>query len=434
MRKVLCVGFVATLLAGVLYAQDITGDWQGTINQGGRQLRGILRITKGDDGRLHGIVIPIDMTTDWGAGIPVNSITLQDSILKFTVDSTQGAYEGKVSADGNSITGTWKQGQEAPQPLDYKRATEETAWKDPSPHTVQLVTVDNDVKLEVLDWGGTGRPLVLLAGLGNTAHVFDKFAPKLTPTYHVYGITRRGFGSSSAPATGYSADRLGDDVLAVTDALKLNRPVLAGHSIAGEELSSIGSRHPEKVAGLVYLDAGYFYAYYDAVRGDMNMDVPELKKRLEQLHLGMSPKDQMTAAQELLGILPRVENDLREWQKDLAVMPAATLTAQTPAPAVPPAVAAVIAGEQKFTKNILVPILAIFAVPHDEGALAGSDAAARAAMEARDEVTTGEQAKAFERGLPSARVVRLPHANHYVFLSNEADVLREMNAFLNSLQ
>ena len=57
----------------------------------------------------------------------------------------------------------------------------------------------------------------------------------------------------------YSADRLGDDVLAVLDALKLNRPVPAGHSLGGEELSSVGSRHPERVAGLIYLDAGYAY-------------------------------------------------------------------------------------------------------------------------------------------------------------------------------
>ncbi len=120
-----------------------------------------------------------------------------------------------------------------------------------------FITVENNVKLEVLDWGGSGRPLVLLAGLGNTAHIFDKFAPKFTATYHVYGITRRGFGASSSPspsgAATYSADRLGDDVLAVIDALKLNRPVLAGHSLGGEELSSIGSRHPGKVAGLIYL-------------------------------------------------------------------------------------------------------------------------------------------------------------------------------------
>ena len=46
-----------------------------------------------------------------------------------------------------------------------------TSWQDPSPHVAQFVTVDNNVRLEVLDWGGSGRPLVLLAGGGNTAHL-----------------------------------------------------------------------------------------------------------------------------------------------------------------------------------------------------------------------------------------------------------------------
>src|SRR5271156_6550221 len=98
----------------------------------------------------------------------------------------------------------------------------------PSPPTASLITVDKNVKLEVLDWGGAGRPLVLLAGLGDTAHVFDEFAPELSARYHVYGITRRGFGASSIPASGYDADRLGDDVLAVLDSLKLFRPALVG--------------------------------------------------------------------------------------------------------------------------------------------------------------------------------------------------------------
>jgi Alpha/beta hydrolase family len=136
-----------------------------------------------------------------------------------------------------------------------------TSWRDPSPHTIQFVTVDKNVRLEVLDWGGSGRPVVLLAGGGNTAHVFDEFAPKLTANYHVYGITRRGFGRSSFSASEHGADGLGDDVLAVIDSLKLNRPVLVGHSIAGGELSSVGTRQPERVAGLVYLEAGYPYAF-----------------------------------------------------------------------------------------------------------------------------------------------------------------------------
>lgn len=72
--------------------------------------------------------------------------------------------------------------------------------KDTSPHTVRFVEVEKGVKLEVLDWGGNGRPIVFLAGLGFTAHDFDDFAPKFTGEHHVYGITRRGFGESSAPA------------------------------------------------------------------------------------------------------------------------------------------------------------------------------------------------------------------------------------------
>jgi pimeloyl-ACP methyl ester carboxylesterase len=164
------------------------------------------------------------------------------------------------------MTGTWIQGSR--QPLTFQRATSKTEWKDPSAHSTQFVTVDRDVKLEVLDWGGSGRPVLLLAGLGNTAHVFDGLAGKLAASYHVYGLTRRGFGASGAPTSGYGADRLADDVLEVIDFLKLNKPVLIGHSIAGEELSSIGSRYPQKVAGLIYMDAGNSYAYYDSTVGD----------------------------------------------------------------------------------------------------------------------------------------------------------------------
>jgi non-heme chloroperoxidase len=93
---------------------------------------------------------------------------------------------------------------------------QQSAWRDPSPHIVRFVSVEKQVKLEVLDWGGLGPPLVLLAGGGDTAHVFDDFAPRLTAANHVYGITRRGFGRSDYATTpANAADRLGEDVLAV---------------------------------------------------------------------------------------------------------------------------------------------------------------------------------------------------------------------------
>jgi len=181
---------LATLLGGALCAQDIAGDWQGTL-KAGKDLRVILQIAKGENGGWSATLYSIDQSPE---GIRANSVTLQDSTLKVTVDAIRGTYEGKVAPDGASIKGTWTQG--VPLPLDLQRATKETAWqRDPSPHTVQFVTVDKNVRLEVLDWGGSGRPVVLLAGLGNTAHVFDDFAPKLAGAYHVYGITRRGFGA-----------------------------------------------------------------------------------------------------------------------------------------------------------------------------------------------------------------------------------------------
>ena len=76
---------------------------------------------------------------------------------------------------------------------------EASAQRDSSAHKVRFVTVEPGVRLEVLDWGGSGRPLIFLAGAGDTAHRFDGFAPQFTAQHHVYGITRRGFGASSKP-------------------------------------------------------------------------------------------------------------------------------------------------------------------------------------------------------------------------------------------
>ena len=183
----------------------------------------------------------------------------------------------------------------------------------------------------------------------------------------------------------------------------------------------------ERVAGLIYLDAGYAYAYYDRSRGDLGIDLIDLQKKLEQLQPGRGPQDPRHLIEELLAaILPGFERDLKETQKKVTEAPPGL-----PTPALPPISQAIMAGMQKYT-DIRVPVLAIYAAPHATGQPFKDDAA-RVAPEARDEATTGAQAKAFESGVPSARVVRLPHANHYVFFSNEADVLREMNAFLGSL-
>lgn len=124
------------------------------------------------------------------------------------------------------------------------------------------VELSDSVNLELRDWRALlepGRadamPLVLLTGLGNTAAVYDDLAPLLARRQPVVAITRRGFGGSSAPTTGYDVATRVEDLRLALDRLGLERVVLVGHSIAGDELTAFAGRHPQRVAGLVYLDA-----------------------------------------------------------------------------------------------------------------------------------------------------------------------------------
>jgi pimeloyl-ACP methyl ester carboxylesterase len=156
---------------------------------------------------------------------------------------------------------------------------QQAAWRDPSAHATRLITVDEGVQLEVLDWGGSGPAIVLLAGLGDTAHVFDDFAPMLTARYRVIGVSRRAHGRSSAPATGYGFARLAEDVVRAIDAVGVDKPVLVGHSIAGEELHVLGARYSAKLAGVVYIDAAFNRADgedYDAAARSCPLPVPGL--------------------------------------------------------------------------------------------------------------------------------------------------------------
>ena len=351
---------------------------------------------------------------------------------------------------------------------------QESQWHNPTPHNVQFVTVEPTVRLEVLDFGGSGRAVILLAGEGGNAHVWDDFAPKLTSGYRVYAITRRGYGESSAPATGYSADRLGDDVLEVMAALKLDKPVLAGHSIAGEELSSIGSRYPERVACLIYLDAAYAYAFYDSIHAqgeDLTVDINELRNQIDRLQSG-AENPRPLIQQLLQTTIPTMEKDLKvrqdssnhprlpnapapttadfasfaayqAYQKrvlgwprtegnlrgQFEVTPDGHLGKSRLSPALH---AAMMAGEQKYT-SVKVPVLAIFASPADPGPLAHNDTEALAGFEAYDAAITAAQIDAVRSAAPSAHIVLLPQANHAIFISNEADCLREMRAFLATL-
>jgi pimeloyl-ACP methyl ester carboxylesterase len=431
----MCAFLAVSCWSVALRAQDIAGTWQGTAIVNGEAFRQVFKISRAD---AHWRVVYYDLDEEPDP-VTAGSVDLDGSRLKVAFSSMASApngatYDGSLSADRQSLTGTWTQsdGQYA---LNLRRIATKDAWPLPLPHTVRFISVETNVRLEVLDWGGSGRPLVFLAGLGDDAHVFDQFAPKFVNTNHVYAITRRGFGASSAPpftAVNYSAARLGDDVLAVLDSLRLARPVLAGHSIAGEELSAVGSEHPERVAGLIYLDAGFGYAFYDTSLGDFEIDRADLQHKLDLLAFGkVAGVDHRNLLHELRDtLLPRFERDLDQQSALYDETPTARLKAVAPNSLPPSAASAVIDGEEKVTR-IPVPILALFAYPHQPiPAREGVDSVTHAWLQAQSDFFAAEHAAAFARGLPSARVVCLPNSTHYLFRSNEADVLREMRAFM----
>ncbi|WP_353071429.1 alpha/beta fold hydrolase [Tunturiibacter gelidoferens] len=276
------------------------------------------------------------------------------------------------------------------------------------------IAVDGNVKLEVLDFGGSGRTLIFLSGMGLDGHEFDDFAPMFLPNHRVLAISRRGFGKSSAPTPdeeNYSADRLGKDVLAVITALKINRPVLVGHSLAGEELSSIATSHPEEISGLIYLEAGYPYALYSPTLGDPIIDAKDL-----QQHLNLLFSATLQTRSDFAGLeasVARFDKDLKAVDQKLASQPVLPPRPKD-APPPPSILLALVNGAQKFT-GIPVPTLAIFAIPRSPGE------------------TTSAQADAFQAAVPKARVVRIAEADHFIFHSNTKEVMKEMTAFLSGL-
>jgi non-heme chloroperoxidase len=281
------------------------------------------------------------------------------------------------------------------------------AQGDQSPHKVSFVNVEKGIKLEVLDWGGTGRPLVFLAGLGDTAHTFDQLALEFTKSHHVYGITRRGFGNSSKPdptVDNYSAARLGNDVLEAIDALGLKRPILVGHSLAGEELSWVGSYHPDKISGLIYLDAGYSYAFYAPggsipLGTNLLLSAEDLDKELRKFRLlGIAGKARPVGdmATEIKDTLFNFEKDLSAAQHALEIFPPPPTAPKQPPKNLEDKISdAILSGAQEFTR-IRVPVLALFGDP--PAGPPNVDPKVAAAETARWD----EQVNAFAAGVPSA--------------------------------
>src|ERR1700744_4975589 len=155
---------VGVLVGGALQAQDIAGNWQGTL-KASKDLRMILVVTK-EDGKLQAKLYSIDETPQ---PFRISSISQDGSTVKFAIEINGTTYEGKMSAGNNTIAGTWTQALTS-LPLDFSRPTKETAWEIPAPPAPRKpMPADAEPKVDVAtikpnDSGATSMQVLTFRG------------------------------------------------------------------------------------------------------------------------------------------------------------------------------------------------------------------------------------------------------------------------------
>ena len=127
--KKFMLSIAALAAAGALHAQNINATWQGTLKAGPQELRVVVKISVDDKDKLKADFYSIDQKTP---AIPASSVTRDGPAIKMLIPALNGTYEGRLSTDANTMTGTWTQGGPV-MPLVLTRATPETAWTIPDP-------------------------------------------------------------------------------------------------------------------------------------------------------------------------------------------------------------------------------------------------------------------------------------------------------------
>ena len=111
----------------------------------------------------------------------------------------------------------------------------------------------NGVRLNYLDWGGSGPGLVFVHGLGDSPHAFDAIAPAFRDSFHVIAYARRAHGRSEVKGP-YDHGTTAQDLRELLDSLHIQRVVLAGWSLGGNEISEFAAAYPDRVMGVVFLE------------------------------------------------------------------------------------------------------------------------------------------------------------------------------------
>jgi pimeloyl-ACP methyl ester carboxylesterase len=286
----------------------------------------------------------------------------------------------------------------------------------------------NGVMLHYVDWGGSGDYVVLLAGLDDSARIYDELAPLLAQHHHVIAVTRRGFGYSAIPPDGYDAATLAADLREFIKALRLKSVNLVGHSISGLELTRVATSDPQLVRRVVYLDAATDKSPLAGISEKDPLGSRDPPQRALKNFASLTA----WAHQLLRSQSPAIESNLRQCYDDTP----SGLIFRTP-PAIDAAVAASMFADRPNYSGVQAPALAIYSdyeradqVPPgtSEQLRKAADAFARAVYTPWQEL----EAARFRQQIACGSILMLNHTGHYLFLERPLETARWINSFLSS--
>jgi len=300
-----------------------------------------------------------------------------------------------------------------------------------SNHRSDFVNV-NGIRLHYLDWGGNGPTLIFLAGMGCSAYIFNKFAPRFTDRFRVLALTRRGQGDSDYPETGYDADTLTEDIRQFMDRLNIEKAILAGHSLAGVELTHFAAMYPTRVEKLVYLDA------LDDRRRETAIIEQSPLRNIKIIREESSPHTVEEYIADMKRDFPRFAEIWSElWDEEIShnvkVNEDGIVVDKMPEPVEKMMVENLIKGYAPKSVEVKKPTLSIYAqkIPRLSTAYTEEQKAAFDQFHRNVEQPFFRSLiSEFQERFPHAKIIVIPDGHHYCFIAQEELVYDEMRKFL----
>jgi non-heme chloroperoxidase len=321
--------------------------------------------------------------------------------------------------------------------MPMKRKSYETSGRanrekmNVSPHKSDFVHV-NGIRLHYLDWGGVGPALIFLTGMGSSAYIFNKFAPRFTDKFRVLALTRRGHGDSDIPETGYDANTLTEDIRQFMDRLHVEKANLAGHSLAGVELTHFAATYPNRVEKLIYLDALDDRRAETAIMEQNPLRNVKIEREESTPH---TVEEYIADMKRDYPRLAEIWNEL--WDEEIShsvkVNEAGIVVDKMPEHVYEKLVENLIKGYAPKRIEVKMPTLSIYAqkVPRLSDAYTEEQKAAFDQFHRTVEKPFFRSIiSEFRERFPHAKIIVIPDGHHYCFIAQQERVYDEMRTFL----